>query len=245
MSNTKFENGTELENHVRDRITTTGVWKMDMEGRRIGNDRAFALVEALEERMTRMENALADQAKELVDQAKELADQKEKATGRNRKLWKVRVSDLEAVIKKSRSVARFERNEIVHGGDVLNDYQALKYADRPDNNGQFTTASEGFKKVYGLNLDSLSYDDLAKAPEGVVDMLNLRGNSVFLRHFEKEYKEQSSEIQTVCDSAVKKWLDSTGPSGVPYPEDEVKADYERVKELHDSVRDEEVRELPR
>lgn len=212
---------------------------MDGNAQRIGNDGAFTLVEAMEERMARMEKKLTEQAEKLTEQAEELADQKEKVAGRNRLLWKVRVSELERIIKKTHDAARFERNEIVHGADVLNDYQALEYADRPDNQAQFETASKGFKKAYGLQLDSLSYDNLSKAPEAVIDILSFRGNLAFLNWFSK-YKKEANVIAEQCDLAVRKWLKSIQADGVPYPEYAVKADYERVKELYDKVRDQEV-----
>ncbi|EED18865.1 hypothetical protein TSTA_125770 [Talaromyces stipitatus ATCC 10500] len=267
MSNTRFENGTDLRKYVRDEIITTAVWKMDSKAQRIGNDGALTLVEAMEERMARMEKELADQKKKTAEQAeeladqkkrtvdqaeeladqkkrtadqvKELADQKKKVAGRNRLWWKFRVSELERIIKKTHNAARFERNEIVHGADVLNDYQALEYADRPDNEAQFKTASEGFKKAYGLQLGSFSYDKLSKAPEGVIDIISLRGNVTFLDWF-SNHKEEAGVIAKQCDLAVRKWLKSIKTNGVPYPEDAVKADYKRVKELYDSVRSQEV-----
>jgi hypothetical protein len=123
-----------------------------------GNDGAFTLVEAMEKRMARME-------KKLTEQAEELVDQKEKVAGRNRLSCKFRVSELKRIIKKTQDAARFKRNEIVHGADVLNDYQALEYADQPDNQPQFKTASKGFKKAYGSRLGSLSYDNLKHRKE--------------------------------------------------------------------------------
>ncbi|EEA28522.1 hypothetical protein TMatcc_003148 [Talaromyces marneffei ATCC 18224] len=245
MSNTRFKNGTDLEKYVRDEISTTAVWKMDSNTRRIGNDGALTLVETMEERMARMEKKLTEQAEELTDQkkktaeqAKELVDQKEKVAGRNRLLWKVRVSELERIIKKTHDAARFDRNEIVHGADVLNDYQALEYTDRPDNQVQFETASKGFKKAYGLRLSSLSYDNLSKAPEEVIDILSVRGNLTFLNWF-LNHKIEADIMAEQCDLAVRKWLKSIPTDGVPYPKDAVKADYERVKELYDEVRDRE------
>lgn len=150
-------------------------------------------------------------------------------------LWKVRVSELERVFKKTYEAARFERNEIVHGADILNDYQALRYADRLDNQTQFKAASEGFKKVYGLQLNRLSDDTLFKAPEGVIEMLTMRGNLIFLNWF-WNHKEEAGMVQKQCDEAVHKWLNSIETNGMPYPEDAVKADYEKVKKLYDSVR---------
>lgn len=232
MSNTRYENGINLEEYLRNRMMTEkGVWKMDNEARRIGNDGGLTLVEELAD----LKEKDGQREKELADLKKGLEDLKEKDSRRDRMLWKVRVSELERVFKKTYDAARFERNEIVHGADILNDYQALRYADRLDNQTQFKAASEGFKKAYGLQLSCLSYDTLSKAPEGLIEMLTMRGNLTFLNWF-RNHKEKADMIQKQCDEAVHKWLKSIEKNGMPYPEDVVKADYEKINKLYDSVR---------
>lgn len=245
MSNTRFKDTTEIEKYIRDEISRT-VWIMDNNTLRIGNDEAFTFVEDMEMRMTRLEKELAkqkektaEQAKELAEQANELAEQKEKATGRNMLLWKIRLSELERIIKKTRNPARFERNEMIHGADVFNDYQALEHALRLGNQAQFKTASNGFKRAYGLSPRSLSHGDLLKAPEATIDILNFRGNLTFLNWF-FNHKEEAYMIEKECDSAVAKWRKSMWRDGVPYPKDAAEADHNRVKELYDRVREQEV-----
>ena len=57
----------------------------------------------------------------------------------------------------------------------------------------------------------------------------------FLNWF-RNHKEKADMIQKQCDEAVHKWLKSIEKNEMPYPEDAVKADYEKVKKLYDSVR---------
>ena len=131
---------------------------------------------------------------------------------RNRPHWQVRVTELERLITTPNAKTRFNRNAIVHGSDVFNDYEALKNIDWSNSPAQFNAASQGFFKAYGFQWDSLSYDKLRKAPKHLIDMLNRR-----------------------------KWEESIKANGVPYPEDAVRTDYEKVQKLYNSVRNHEMR----
>lgn len=212
-------------------MTEKEVWKMDNEIQQIGNDGRLSIFE----RLDRMDKELADQ-KEKGDQLdKELAYLKEKDSQWDRMLWKSRIFELERVIHKTHNAAHFKRDEIIYGTDILNDYQALRYANRPDNQSQFKTASQGFEKAYGLQLSCLSYNTLSRAPDGVIDMLTIRGNLVFL-NWSLNHKEQRDIIEKQCDAAVRKWFISIETNGIPYAGEAITADYKKVKKLYDMIR---------
>lgn len=159
---------------------------------------------------------------------------------RSRAHWQVRVAELERLITTPNARTRFNRNTIVHGADVFNDYEALKNTDWSNNLAQFHTASEGFFMAYGFQWESLSYDELCKAPKHLIDMLNMRGNVIFFRWF-SGHKRKGHQIQWRCDEARRKWEESIKANGVQYPEDAVKTDYEQVQKPYNSVRSHEMR----
>lgn len=211
--------------------------------RRIGNDHGLSLMEKLDKQLERMpiiEKQLAEQLERIPRLEKQLAKQEELAGTRSRAHWQVRVAELERLITTPNAKTRFNRNAIVHGADVFNDYEALKNTDWSNNLAQFHTASEGFFKAYGFQWESLSHDELCKAPKQVIDMLNMRGNVTFLRWF-SGHKRKGRQIQWRCDEARRKWEESIKANGVPYPEDAVRTDYEQVQKPYNSVRAHEMR----
>ncbi|KUL89695.1 hypothetical protein ZTR_00477 [Talaromyces verruculosus] len=249
----------DIEQYFCNEITktpTSEVWKMGDKKRRIGNDQGLSLMEKLDkqlermpiiekqlERIPRLEKQLAEQSKELERMPileKQLAKQEELAATLSRVHWQVRVAELERLITTPNAKTRFNRNAIVHGADVFNDYEALKNTDWSNNLAQFHTASEGFFKAYGFQLESLTYDELCKAPKQLIDMLNMRGNVTFLRWF-SGHKRKGRQIQWNCDEARRKWEESIKANGVPYPEDAVRTDYEQVQKPYNSVRAHEMR----
>ncbi|EEA23845.1 hypothetical protein PMAA_078720 [Talaromyces marneffei ATCC 18224] len=249
----------DVEQYFRNEITkipTSEVWKMENKKRRIGNDPGLSLMEQLDkqleripiiekqlERMPIIEKQLAEQAKQLEQVPrleKQLAEQEELAETRNRPHWQVRVAELERLITTPNAETHFNRNAIVHGADVFNDYEALKNTDWSDNLAQFNAASQGFFKAYGFQWDSLSYDKLRKAPKQLIDMLNMRGNVTFLGWF-SGHKRKGGQIQWKCDEARRKWEESIKVNGVPYPEDAVRTDYKKVQKPYNSVRNHEMR----
>lgn len=209
---------------------------MENKKRRIGNDQGLSLMEKLDKQLEKMPII----EKKLAEQFKQLAEHKELAETRNRPHWQVRVAELERLITTPNAETRFNRNAIVHGADVFNDYEALKNIDRSNNLAQFNAASQGFFKAYGFQWDSLSYDKLRKAPKQLIDILNMRGNVTFLRWF-SGHKRKGGQIQWRSDEARRKWEESIKANGVPYPEDAVRTDYEKVQKPYNSVRNHEMR----
>lgn len=222
----------DVEQYFRNEITKTStseVWKMENKKQRIGNDPGLSLMEKLDKNLEKMS---------IIE--KQLAEQMELAEIRNRPHWQVRVTELERLITTPNAKTRFNRNAIVHGSDVFNDYEALKNIDWSNSPAQFNAASQGFFKAYGFQWDSLSYDKLRKAPKHLIDMLNMRGDVTFLRWF-SGHKRKGGQIQWKCDEARRKWEESIKANGVPYPEDAVRTDYEKVQKLYNSVRNHEMR----
>lgn len=227
--------------------------------KRIGNDHGLAILEESEQMRNRMMEIearlekLEKQTENLQKQNKKLQKQSErlqkleKTVEEHERRWN-RVRSYELLNNGSKyagfenskpiGITSLERHEIVHGGDVILDLEALKSAGTKEDKEPFLAASKGFESFYGLSAEEYGSKiiDAQKGQKQVLDVLNIRSNVRNLRFWKKhEDKISKKNLLELADSIIKKW--KSDPEGhLINSKSDFDKDYEMLRKLYESGR---------
>lgn len=145
----------------------------------------------------------------------------------------IRASELLRMSSKFGFQERNERNQIVHGGDVLQDLKALEYF-KAHNPSKISRMMKGFTTSYGLSPIVLA-DAIRNAPEEVIFSLNLRRD---LQHLDfwinkgESFLPVKMEMIQKCDTIIDSWKGMV-QTGAAYPENVMQQMYEELCNLHE------------
>lgn len=144
----------------------------------------------------------------------------------------VRASELEAASGHVDAQARFQRNSIVHRGDVKRDLRVFDFLESNRLEYRLKKASDGFQVLYGVSVDKLR-PRIGTAPSEIVRFLDTRGSLEVLHQWKKFPEERKTWI-SVCDRNVNSWLNTKDGDLVTYPIQQVGEEYDKLcREMKD------------
>jgi hypothetical protein len=220
---------------------------VDSETMRVGNREGLGLMERLDrlERDLRAQKTIIDQLgnesrtqKEINSQTatelrsqKTINDQTANELRAHKRIWcSVRATEIEKnghYQTKEAKLAGSERNELIHGGDIVADLEVLEFLkiEMPD---RYDFTREAFEAWYEV---SLQYrDHIAHAPELIIRTFNTLANTKSLLKWSKNRKSQE-EAQEICRGIISKWLEYVNAGDGEYPEDDIRRQFEKLVSL--------------
>jgi hypothetical protein len=129
-----------------------------------------------------------------------------------------------------------EPHEIVYGGDVLRDLEALESAENELEEMSYRTALKGFERLYGLSADQYGSEIIKaqKSRERLLAVLNIRSNLQILDFWKSNHKKQN--LLEMADSTIEKWK-SNVKSNLAYSKRDLFKDYETLRMLYEGAKD--------
>lgn len=128
---------------------------------------------------------------------------------------------------KEAKLARSERNQLIHGGDIVADLEVLEFLkiEMPD---RYDFTREAFEAWYDV---SLQYrDHISHAPELIIRTFNTLANTKSRVKWSK-IREPQEEAQKICRGIISKWLEYTDAGEGEYPEDDMRRQFEKLVSL--------------
>ncbi|KAL3713515.1 hypothetical protein TMatcc_002218 [Talaromyces marneffei ATCC 18224] len=203
----------------------------------LGGLRLLDRLDRLEERQVDIQTELQNQRLEF-DKQRSLYKKTEDELKRQRDLLEpfrlqilsIRATELEKLSPHFDSEARFQRNAMVHGGNVRVDLQALDYLEACREFARLQNAKMGFQSLYGRPVDELRFK-IADAPQEIVGILNRRATLETMHKWKLVAKEERLAWIALCDRLIGTWSQSAyevARSSSDAHKEAIKAEYDQL-----------------
>lgn len=198
---------------------------VDSEAMRVGNRDGLSWMERID-RGERAQNIILDQ---LVNDSKAQRIINSQTTNELRALKRIWCSIRATEIERNghyqtKELARSERNEIIHGGDIVGDLEVLEFL-KTEIPERYDSTRKAFEAWYEI---SLQYrDQIVHAPELIVRTFNTLANTKSRRGWSYNRKPQE-EAQKICRGIISRWLEYIDAGEGQYPGDYIRREFEKL-----------------
>lgn len=128
-------------------------------------------------------------------------------------------------------LAHSERNEVVHGGNIVGDLRVLEFLkiEIPE---RYDSIREAFEAWYEI---SFQYEDqIVHAPELIIDAFDTLASAKSLFKWSKNRKSQE-EAQKICGGMISRWLGYIDAGEGQYPGDDIRREFEKLVRLKSAL----------
>ncbi|KUL85517.1 hypothetical protein ZTR_08078 [Talaromyces verruculosus] len=213
-----------LINYVWQNVFAKEDMIVDSEAMRVGNREGLDWMERME-RETQAQRNIIDQLREDSKMQKIINEQQ-------KRMWfEVRATEIE---KHGHSqaeevmLARSERNQTVHGGDIIQDLEVVDFMKAKTTQQRHDSLQAAFEAWYEV---SLRYKhQIVHAPELVVKTFNTLADTKSRWGWSSNPTTQD-EVQKICRGIISRWLEYVNRAKGEYPEDDIRREFDKLVTL--------------
>ncbi|QKX53476.1 uncharacterized protein TRUGW13939_00555 [Talaromyces rugulosus] len=196
-------------------------------------------IASLQDRDTKRQDQIASLQDRDTKQQDQIATLQNELTPLQNQMGIIRFSEFLKYLPSEKRVDSYERNKLVHGGDVSFDLRFLESVDEMFlqrhglRHGDLETA---FSKRYSRSHQYFRSRDLSEAMEQVVNLRCSREHLKFWKNLgdlPKEYDDKRNRLQGACDRTMRLWFK---PNDQSYSIDDANASWDHLYDQYETLR---------
>jgi hypothetical protein len=203
---------------------------VDSEAMRVGNREGLSWMERIE-REARAQNIIIDQLVNDSKAQKTFNSQITNELGAQKRVWySIRATEIELnghYQAKEAMLARSEKNEIIHGGDIVGDLEVLGFL-KTEILERYDSTQKAFEAWYEISLEYR--DQIVHAPELIIRTFDTLANTKSHRKWSYSRKSQE-EAHKICRGIISRWLEYIDAGEGQYPGGYIRREFEKLVSL--------------
>lgn len=181
------------------------------------------------------QNIINNQTKDRLKAQEAINSRTEDELKAQKRIWcSIRAAEIErnADCRTEEAIlASSERNEVVHGGNIVGDLRVLEFlkTEIPERYGSIRAAFEVWYEI------SFQYKDrIVHAPELIIEAFDTLANTKSLFKWSKNRKSRD-EARKICRGMISRWLEYIDAAEGQYPGNDTRREFEKLVRLKSAL----------